>query len=543
MAATAGLVLPVACANVANLLLVRGEGRQKELTVRAALGAGQGTVFSHFLAEVVPVLAVLGTVIGVALAIAGVKLPQLYGPSELPRLNEVRVDVASLAFAVIAAVVASMLATLVPALRQRRVNLGAMLREGGRSGTAGRARQRVRGALVMTQVAMALVLLSASGLLVRSVLRLRGVRPGFDAAHVLTFRVDLPSSTYAKSSDKIRFFSQLAERLSAAPGVRSVSFTGKLPLLVEGTNLNPVVREDRPTGPNELPPLAVFVRATGTYFSSMSIPLVAGRTFTGMTDAQSPFEVVISRKLATEFWGDSSGNAALGARLKMLNGSLYTVIGVAETVHDSSIAAPAPAQVYFPVVPAADTGADRDLVSFGSVSVVVRTTGDPLALAPLVRREVVALDRTLPIYNLRPMDDIVAGSFARLSFTLVVLSVAAGATLFLGAVGLYGVVAYVVSLRTREIGVRIALGAQPRTVGRLIARQGIVLAGAGAAVGLLVFAALARLLRSFLFEVSPADPLTLVGVTGLLIVVAAAASWVPARRASRIDPVEAMRTD
>lgn len=542
VAATAGLVLLVACANIANLLLVRAEGRQKELTVRSALGAGHGQVLAHFFAEGV-VLALLGGVIGTALAVVSVRLLVQYGPAELPRLNEVRVDLVALAFAALASLVAALLATLFPAFRQGKVNLGAMLREGGRSGTAGRQRQRTRGALVSAQVALALVLLSASGLLARSVLRLKAVRPGFDAANVLTLRVDLPRATYPKPSDAVRFFSQLVDRVATIPGVRAVSVTSKAPLLVEGANLNPIAREDRPPGPNELPALATFIRAGNTYFQAMGIPMVAGRSFGSMTEAQSPFEVVISRKLAREQWGDSTGASVIGARVKALSGTVYTVIGVAETVLDSSLAAPPTAQVYFPVVPAADTGADNDLIGVGEMSLVVRTTGDPNALVPAVRREVAALDRTLPIFNLRAMDDVVASSFARLSFTLMVLAVAAGATLFLGAVGLYGVVAYVVSLRTKEIGVRIALGAPPRAVGRLIARQGVVLAMAGAAVGLVLFGLLARLLRSFLFEVSPVDPLTLGLVTTVLILVAAGASWLPARRAARIDPVEAMRSE
>lgn len=542
VAATAGLVLLVACANIANLLLVRAEGRQKELTVRSALGAGQGRVLAHFFAEGV-VLAVLGGVVGAVLAKVGVRLLVQYGPAGLPRLHEVHVDLTALAFAAVASVVAALLATLFPALRQGKLNLGSMLREGGRSGTAGRHRQRLRGVLVAAQVAMALVLLSASGLLARSVLRLRAVRPGFDASNVLTLRVDLPNVAYPKPSDAVRFYTQLVERVSSLPGVRGVSVTSKAPLLVEGSNLNPVSREDRPPGPNELPPLATFIRASNTYFQTMGIPLVAGRSFSGMTDAQSPFEVIISRKLAKEQWGDSSGAAAIGARVKALTGTIYTVIGVAETVLDSSLAAPPTAQVYFPVVPAADTGADNDLIGVGEMSLVVRTTGDPTVITPAVRREIAALDRTLPVFNLRAMNDVVASSFARLSFTLMVLAVAAGATLFLGAVGLYGVIAYVVSLRTKEIGVRIALGAPPQAVGRLIARQGVVLAAAGAGVGLLIFAMLARLLRSFLFEVSPADPLTLAAVTSLLILVAAGASWFPARRAARIDPVEAMRAE
>jgi predicted permease len=542
VAATAGLVLLVACTNVANLLLVRAEARQKELTVRAALGASRRRVLGHFVGEGL-VLAMIGGALGVALAAIGVGLLVRYGPAELPRLAEVSVDGTALVFALIVTLAATLLATLVPAMRQGQLNLGTMLREGGRSGTAGRSRQQTRGVLVAAQVALALVLLSSSGLLARSVMRLQAVRPGFDATNVLTLRLDLPSATYRTPADMARFYEQLTARLSALPGVRSVGVTSKLPLQQEGSNLNPVWREDRPLPPNALPPLATFVRANGGYFQTMGIPLIAGRTFTSMTESQSPFEVIISRRVAGEEWGDSTGTSVLGRRLKMLNGALYTVVGVVETVRDTSLAAAPTSQVYFPVAVAADTGADHDITSLGTLSVVIRAAGDPDVLAPVVRREIFASDPMLPIFNLRAMGDVLARSFARISFTLLVLAVAAGVALLLGAIGLYGVIAYVVSLRTKEIGVRIALGARPGEVGRLVARQGVALALAGVAVGLVAFVLLARALRVFLFEVTPTDPVTLIGVSTLLIVVAAGASWIPARRAARIDPVEAMRAE
>lgn len=541
VAATAGLVLLVACANIANLLLVRAEGRQRELTVRAALGAGEGRVLAYFVGESV-VLALIGGALGVLLAVAGVALLVRNGPEELPRLAEVTVDGVALAFGLVAALVASLLATLLPAWRQRRVNLAAMLREGGRAGTAGRARQRSRGVLVGAQVALAMVLLAGSGLLARSVLRLRAVRPGFDASQLLTFRVDLPRSTYRTSADLVRFQRELELRLAALPGVRAVGATSKLPLMIEGSNLNPLMREDRPLAPDELLPLVTLVRASPDYFRTMGIPLVAGRSFTA-GDAQSPFEILVSRNMAAEHWGDSTGRGALGQRLKGLNDATYTVVGVVETVLDSSLSAPPLSHAYFPIVPAADTGKDRDLIGMSTLSFVVRTAGDPLPLAAVARRAVADLDPALPVYHLRAMDEVVARSYARLTFTLVVLAVAAGAALVLGAVGLYGVVAYIVSLRSREIGVRIALGAQPGAVGRSVARQGVSLALAGAGAGLVLFLLTARVLRVFLFGVEPTDPVTLVVVTMTLVVVAAAASWVPARRAARIDPVEAMRAD
>jgi predicted permease len=499
--------------------------------MRAALDAGR-KVLAYFVSEAV--LAVLGGIAGIVLAVTGVALLVRRGPTDLPRLAEVSVDWAALGVGFLASVVASLLATLVPAWRQGHVNLGAMLREGGRSGTSGPARQRARAALVAVQVALAMVLAGSDSSPAACQLR-RCDRGSTRRRSELQARP--PRTTYRTSADVVRFDRELQERLSALPGVRAVGMTSKLPLLLDGSNVNPISREDRPAAADELPPLATFARVTDTYFRAMGIPLVSGRTFTGMTDAQSPLEVVVSRNMATEQVGDSTGAGAVGKRLKALNGTSYFIIGVVETVLDSSLSSPPSALVYFPVVPAADSGADSNIVSLSALSVVVRTTGDPLAMAPAVRRVVTELDRSLPVYNLRAMDEMVSQS-ARLTFMLMVLAVAAGTALILGAVGLYGVVAYVVTLRTKEIGVRIALGAQPRTVGRGVARQGVMLALGGAAVGLVAFTLLARTLRSFLYGVAPTDPLTLLGVTVLLVAVAAAASWIPARRAARINPVE-----
>lgn len=540
--ATAALVLLVAGANVANLLLVRAEAKQKELTVRTALGAGKGRVRAHFLAESL-LLALLGGAGGIAIAEGAITLLLRYGPADIPRLNAVSIDGAALAFGLGAAVLAAFAAAVLPIVRQGTTNVASVLREGGRGGTVGKSRQRTRGVLVAVQVALAVILLSGSGLLARSILRLRDVRPGFDASGLLTFRIDLPASKYRNATQVVNLYDQLITRLQALPGVTDAGVSTKLPLVIDGANLNPITRADRPPAPNELPPLSVFIRATDSYFKAMRIPLVTGRMFASLTPSQTPYEVVVNRRVAEELWGDSTGARAVGQQLTMITGAKYTVIGVVETVRDSSLSAPATAQVFFPIVPASDSGADSNLLDLNGVAVVVRTAADPALLAAAARRIVAELDPALPVFRLNTMERVVGESYARLSFTLLILAVAAAATLLLGAVGLYGVVAYVVGLRTREIGVRIALGAQPGAVGRGIARQGIVLALVGAGVGLLVFLALAQSLRAFLFEVAPTDPLTLAGVVVVLVVVAAGASWLPAVRAARISPIEAMRAD
>lgn len=540
--ATAALVLLVACANVANLLLVRAEARQRELTVRTALGAGKGRVFAHFLAESL-LLGLFGWAGGIALAQGAIELLVRYGPTELPRLNAVSIDGAALAFALGAAMVAAFAAAVLPIVRQGSTNVARVLREGGRGGMVGKARQRTRGALVAVQVALAVILLSGSGLLARSIVRLRAVRPGFDPSGLLTFRIDLPSSRYASGGVVVQLYEQLVTRLQALPGVTAAGLSTKLPMVVDGANFNPITRADRPSAPDELPPLGVLIRATDTYFKAMRIPLVAGRMYASFTPTQTPFEVLINRRAAQDLWGDSTGTSAIGQQLAMITGAKYTVVGVVETVRDSSLSGPATAQIFLPIVPASDSGVDNNLLGLNGVAVVVRSSADPALLAAAARRVVADLDPTLPVFRLNTMETVVGASYARLSFTLLILAVAAAATLLLGAVGLYGVVAYVVGLRTREIGVRIALGAQPGAVGRGIARQGIVLALIGAAVGLLIFSLIAQALRAFLFEVGPTDPLTLGGVVVVLVAVAAAASWLPAVRASRISPVEAMRAD
>lgn len=536
------LVLLVACTNVANLFLVRGEAQQKELTVRAALGARRSHVVLHFVAEAT-VLGVLGAAVGFGLAHAGVRLLQRVGPTELPRLDEVSVNGAALTVAVAAALAGALLSVVLPIMRQQRVHVGSTLRESGRGGSASRAQQRTRAILVVAQVAMALMLLGGSGLLARSVSKLRAVTPGFDAAGVLSFRLELPSATYPRGRNAAAFHQQLLDALRALPGVSDVGLSTRLPLTLEGANLNPVAHEDAEVRPGALDNLVTYVRATPTFFSTLRIPLVAGRAFEGMADAQSPFEIVVSRKVARDLWGDSTGHGVIGRRIRTAPGTLYTVVGVVEATRDSALSAEPMSLVYFPIATRADSGADRDIYGMRSVGVAVRASVEPRTLIPAIRSAVAALDPALPIYNVLRMEEVVAQSMARTSFLLAILAAAAAVTLVLGAVGLYGVIAYVVTLRTRELGVRLALGAPPSRVRRLVARQGLQLALAGCLLGLVGIAGGARLLRGFLFGVGPLDPVTLAGVTGVLVAIAGIASWVPARRAARINPVDAMARD
>jgi len=539
VAAAAGLVLLVACANVSNLILVRADGRQRELAVREALGAGRARVMTQFLAESA-VLATIAGVVGIGLATLAIRLLVSAGPANIPRLAEVSVDASAALFTVVLAAAVAVFCSVMPSLRIGRGNLAHTLREGGRSGTAGRVQHRVRGALVAAQIALALVVLAGSGLLVRTFQRLHAVRPGFDPTHVATFWMSLPRARYRNDSAVVRFYAQLDERVAALPGVQAVGLSSRLPLGSNGMNQNPFYPEDDPSYATKLPPLQIFTTANGGYFRAMGIPLIAGRTFDRL-DVQRGGEAILSRKTAVQFWKDSTGYAALGKQFRDLpGGPLYTVIGVVGDTRDSTLAAPPSQTVYFPEAAISDS-------VFGQVmrtmALVVRTAGDPAAITTAVQRTVRELDPTLPLFDVRSMSAVFDASMAQLSFVILILGAAAAVTLILGAIGLYGVMAYVVTLRTKELGVRIALGAQPREVAAMMTKQGLALTAFGVGGGLVLFTLVARFLRSFLFGVAPSDPLTLAAASLMLVAIAALASWIPARRASRVDPADALRAE
>lgn len=540
VAATAGLLLLVACANVANLVLVRADGRQRELAVRAAIGAGRSHVLAHFFTESA-VLAGIAGVLGLLVAALGIHALVSAGPAELPRLAEVRIDGTVVLFTLVITALLAVACSIIPAFRFGRAELATTLREGGRGGTSGRSRHRVRGALVAAQIALALVVLAGSGLLLRSFQRLHAVRPGWNPDHVATFWLSLPHARYTNDSTVVRFYAQLTERVSALPGVRAVGLSSRLPLEEHGQNTSPIWVEGDPTAAAKLPPLQMLMTTDGGYFKAMEIPLVSGRTFFPIDGRQLEHEAIVNRVTAQHFWHDSTGEQAIGKRFQTLpNGPWYTVVGVVESVRDSSLQTPPAPTVYFPEVPATDSAFAQFTPMMG---LVVRTAGDPAALTRPVQEVVRALDPTLPVFDVRPMTEVVRGSLARLSFTMLIIGVAGAVTLVLGAIGLYGVIAYVASLRTRELGVRIALGATPREVAAMVTRQGIALTGVGIVAGLVIFALVARFIRSLLFGVAPGDPLTLVAVSLVLVTIAALASWIPARRAARVDPMEALRAE
>jgi predicted permease len=372
---------------------------------------------------------------------------------------------------------------------------------------------------------------------------LNAVHPGFDAENVSTFWISLPAARSRSQAAVVGFYSRLSERVAALPGVRVVGLTSRLPLEPHGLNQNPLYPEDDPSYATKLPPLELFTATNGDYFRAMRIPILAGRTFDRM-EAQREGDAIVSRSTAELFWKDATGAAALGKRFRALPTSRwYTVIGVVGDTHDTSLAAPPDRAVYLPETTEEGAGFGQ---AKRTMALVVRTDGKGPGHAPIgaaVRQAVRELDPTLPLFDVRPMREVLGAATAQLSFLILVVGGAAAVTLFLSAVGLYGVLAYVVTLRRRELGIRMVLGATPRAVAAAMTRYGIALTGMGIALGLTVFALIARFLRTLLFGVAAGDPWTLGGATLLLLAIATLASWIPARRASRVDPAEALRAE
>ena len=540
VAAAAGLVLLVACANVANLILVRADQRQREIAVREALGAGRARVLAVFFAESL-LLGGVAAAGGIGLAWLAVRALAVAGPADIPRLADVGIGPATLLFVLLVALLVATICTVIPALHLGRVpQLSVALREGGRSGTAGRSQHRLRGAMVAFQVALALVVLAGSGLLLRTFQRLHAVEPGFNAERVATFWISLPEARYPADSSLVRFYSALRQQVSELPGVRNAGITSRLPLVQRGLNQNPFYTEDDAAAATRIPPLQIFTTVDGNYFQAMGIPLLAGRTFDRL-ETQRGGEAIISQRTAEQFWKDPTGQAALGKRFRGLPGApWYTVIGVVGNTRDTALAAPPSQTIYFPEIVGDDTVYSQIA---RTMALVVKTEGDPTAITSQVQQVVRVLDPTLPVFDVRPMDGVLRASTAQLSFTISILGAAAVVTLLLGAIGLYGVLTYVVTLRTRELGVRIALGAAPSAVARMITRQGLVLTTAGIGGGLVLFALVARFLKSFLFGVNTADPMALGAAALALIAISALASWIPARRAARVDPAGALRAE
>ncbi len=540
---TVALVLLIACANVASLFLVRAEARTKEVAVRSALGASPRSIVKLYLGEGL-VLATAGAALGIVLAYGALQALLQLAPTSIPRASEISIDFASLGVAAAIAVLTGVFFSAIPFVRAGKSELTPMLRDGSRGSTSGRERQRVRSAFVVVQVALALVLLVGSGLLARSFQRMRAVDPGFKSDNVLTVRLSLPDATYRTPAEISRFFYQVTTRLATVPGVQVAGAASKLPLLEAGNSNNGVWVEDHPITSTELPTIHQTVSITQDYFKAMNIPIVEGRTFRDNGSDRAPHEMIVARSFARHFWPNGS---AIGKRVKTggPDAPWSTIVGVVGDVHDEALTKPVDEVMYQPTIGLMQPqpGVPDTVVAENVMTLTIRTAGDPLAVFPTVRNEIWALDRNLPLINVQALSSVVNGAMARTTFTLIMIGAAAGVALLLGAIGIYGVISYMVSLRTREIGVRMALGARSDQVRRMVVRQGLVLAAIGAAIGLAGALAMSRLISSLLYGIAPYDPLTLGSVTLGLLLVAAVASWLPAMRAARIDPIEALRAE
>lgn len=527
-------VLLIACANVANLMLVRAEARQRELAVRQALGASRLALARPFLAESL-VLGVAGGALGVGIAALAVRATTALAPAGLPRLWEVGIDTRVLAFTAAISLVAAFVFGVFPVLRYRG-DLSGALKEGGvRGGTAGRERHRVRNTLVVAQVTFALVLLVGSGLMLRSFLALMAVDPGFDEEGVLAVQLAVPTAEVAEPAAVADFYRQLMERVAAQPGVRAVGAISAVPLSGQLSFITHAI-QDHPTNPGELPPMAFLASVDPGYFDALGIRVLEGRALTTDDGAHRFRGLVVSQAYARKWWPDGS---AVGRRIEVGPGEPWEIVGVVEDVRNRGLQQDPEELMYLPTTfgPAEAPQVVR------TRELVVRTSGEPLALLPLVRREAQELNARIPLSNPRSMGDVVRTAAAETSFTMAVLGSASLVALLLGLVGIYGVVSYIVTQRTRELGVRMALGATRGSVRGMVVRQGLVLAGVGVAVGLALALGASRLIESLLFGVSARDPLTYAAVAAALVVIASVASWIPARRAAAVDPAIALRQD
>ena len=534
LAAAAGLVLLVAWANVANLLLIRADVRQPELAVRVALGAGRLRVAAHFLAEALLLGAAAGA-LALLLVHAAIEALVAFGPPDVPRLAEISLGPATLAFTLLATASGMLVCAAVPAGRFSRASLSRNLRQGGRGSSTGKSPLRLRAAITTLQIAVALVVTAGSALLLRTAHGLSRIHPGFEAAEVTTLRTQLPFARYDEAAG-VAFYARLAEQVRQLPSVHSAGLTRNVPL-ASGQLFEQTFRID-PAGRARALPVNVVDEG---YFAAMSIPVIAGRGF-GRLDLERGTDIVISRHAAATLFGDAEGNASVGRRLLLeAPGLEYTVVGVVGDVRHEDLATSPAAMIYRPLVVAIDPAVEP--LAPRNMALVVRSAAPASALLPMLRRSVHELDRTVSIYNVETMSDVVRRSTARLSLVLTLMTTAAVVTLSLGALGLYGVMAYTVALRTRELGVRIAMGADPKRIARLVATRGLALAATGVAAGFVFYALAAPYLRAFLFGVTVSDPATLAGATLILLAIASIASWLSARRAARIDPAQALRAE
>ena len=526
-----GLVLLIACANVANLLLARAAVRQKEIAVRVALGARRVRLIRQFLTESI-LLSTLGGVVGLVIAYAGLVLLRIFMPEEILRARDISIDLKVLGFTFFVSVATGVIFGLAPAIQAFRFKQSETLKEGGRDAATGGSGKRLRSLLVSAEVAISLVLLIGAGLLINSFLRLRNVDPGFRSDHLLTMKIVMPLSKYLDRPRRIAFYNDLLQRVQSLGGVRSVAITSNLPLYHQGNSMS-VRIQGRPELPPAQQPVVVTRIVSPAYFDTMTIPVLSGRKFSDQDVVTTPRVAVISETMARTFWpnedpvGKRFGIGEIESDKDWIN-----IIGVARDVRQIELAADPKPQAYLTYL---------QFGFFDPRDLVVKTDVDPASLAATVRNAVWEIDKDQPVSNIQTMEAILADSIAQQRFSMVLLAIFAGVALVLAAVGIYGVMSYSVAQRTREIGIRMALGAQTTAVLKLALGYGMKLVIIGIAIGLIAAFALTRVMSTLLFGVTATDPITFTLISLLLISVAALASYIPARRATKVNPIIALR--
>jgi putative ABC transport system permease protein len=528
-----GFVLLIACANVANLLLARAAARESEMAVRTALGAGRGRLMRQLLTESV-ILSLAGAGLGLLVSVWGVELLIGLQPQGIPRLDNVRIDFNVVLFTLGLAVLTGLVFGLIPAFQSTRGGVAGTLKEGGRGAITSRGGARLRGALVVAEMALAVMLLAGAGLLIRSFTKLAAVDPGFRVEDALTFEISLPDARYGEEAQQVAFFDQVMPKLRALPGVQDAGAVISLPLSGTSIVLSFEIEGRPPVAPSQQPAMQVRV-ATADYFKTIGIPLKRGRLFNDFDRAGSPRVVLLTEAAARRYF---PGEEPIGQKITLGWGrgpnqpnAGGEVVGIIGDVKDAGLDEADPPQIYLPYQQWPVQG----------MSFVLKTAVPPGSVADSARRAIYSVDPNMPVANVRTLEQIVSRSISQPKFYMTLLAVFAAVALVLAAIGIFGVLSYAVAQRTREIGIRMALGAQGRSVLNLIVRQAMLLAAGGVVLGVGAAYFLSSTLSSLLFSTTPTDPLTFGTVASLLLGVALLASYIPARRATRVDPIVALR--
>jgi predicted permease len=541
---TLAVVMLITCANVANLELVRAEARQQELAVRVALGAGRGRIARDLLTESVS-LGIFGGIGGVGIAYAGLRLLLAIDPANLPRVNEIALDGQALLFTFALSLLSGVLFGMIPVLRYAGSWTPAALQSAGRTASFSRERNHVRNLLVVAQVAMALVLLMSAALMIRTFQKLRTIDPGFgDAAHLETMRISIPDSLIASPQMVTRLQNDIADKLAAIPGVASVGFASAMPMEGIEPGWDSVSAEGK-SYPGENAPLRLFNHVSPGFFRTAKTRIVAGREFTWPEIYNRQPVVIVSENLARELWGNPA--AAVGKRIRRWTSRPWTeVIGVVQDTYENGVQEKAPPIVYWPVMAVGYWGPDSVDATRSATFIVRSDRAGTESFLNELRQAVWSLNSNVPVASMRTMQDIYGQSMARTSFTLVMLGIAGAMALILGFVGIYGVISYAVSQRTREIGIRLALGAERAKISRMVIGQGLRLALAGVAAGAVATLVLGRSFSSFsqlLYGVRVTNPAILATVSSAVVIVAVVACYLPARRAASVEPMKALRSE